>query len=276
MDCCVYTFFSQQILTLLVATTTGLPQGYNLPEGDGFSISAEVPFGEDSHETGGLASDCKEGEILHVDGTCTTPIITRNVFLYDAPEIPAVPISQPSSVPPPKVDRNVFLVSLPEDAPPPEPIVVPPPKQTSIVYVLNKKEEDIQKLIEVPTPPASNPEVYFVNYEEGENPTLPLGIDLETALSSAADAGGGVLGTDGGLGIATAGLGDGFGGDEGFGSNGGLGGVGFGVNGFGDNGGLGNAGGVGDGVIVAGVSGGFDGGNGGLGSQAPSGLYASP
>lgn len=282
----------------MVASTYGIPQGYQLHDGDGFPTSPEEPFGEDSHEEEipggnvGPVGGCKAGEIFHVDGTCATPIITRKVYLYDAPEIPAGPIGPPPSVPPPKVDRNVFLVSLPEKAPPLEPIIVPPPRQTSIVYVLNKKEEEVPKVIEVEAPPASKPEVYFVNYQEGENPTLPIGVDLETALSVAAEAGE-VLGVAGGFGDAADGFDDGLGGGTGFGSDGlagdggfvggtvngfiGSNGGAFGSTGFGGNGGLGSAGGgLGNGVIVAGISEGFGGTDRGLGSQTPSGLYSGP
>ena len=35
------------------------------------------------------------------------------------------------------------------------------------------------------------PEVFFVNYKDGENPTLPGGIDLQTALTQAATGEGG-------------------------------------------------------------------------------------
>ncbi|XP_063593756.1 ATP-dependent RNA helicase A-like [Penaeus indicus] len=265
-----------KVIYLSILSTYGIPQGYHLPDGDGFSHEEEYPGGND-----GPVGGCKEGEILHVDGTCTTPIITRKVYLYDAPDIPVGPIGPPPSVPPPKVDRNVFLVSLPEKAPPLEPIIVPPPRQTSIVYVLNKKEIETPKLIEVNPPPASNPEVYFVNYQEGENPTLPLGVDLETALSVATEAGE-VLGVAGGFGDAADGFNDGLGGGTGFDSDGltGDGGfVGGAINGFvgsnggafGINGGHANAGGGG-----AGVSEGFGATNGGIGAQTPSGLYSGP
>ncbi|XP_063593711.1 uncharacterized protein LOC134770677 [Penaeus indicus] len=55
----------------------------------------------------------------------------------------------------------------------------------SAVYILNKQPRENQKLIEVPAPPPSEPEVYFINYSEGENPILPNGIDLQTALNAA-------------------------------------------------------------------------------------------
>lgn len=55
----------------------------------------------------------------------------------------------------------------------------------SAVYILNKQPRENQKLIEVQAPPPSEPEVYFINYSEGENPILPNGIDLQTALNAA-------------------------------------------------------------------------------------------
>nr|XP_027217931.1 uncharacterized protein LOC113810452 [Penaeus vannamei] len=122
-----------------------------------------------------------------------------NVFVYDAPEQSQQPSGPPPSVPPPRVDHNILFVRLPEGGAGPEPIIVPPPRQENIVYVLNKNDgAGGQRVIEVTAPPATNPEVYFVNYEEGENPTLPIGVDLETALNAAASAGGQVIGGGGG------------------------------------------------------------------------------
>merc|ERR1739838_612673 len=51
-------------------------------------------------------------------------------------------------------------------------------------------EDGGQRVIEVPAGPASNPEVYFVNYGPGENPQLPGGVNLQTALGAAAAPGG--------------------------------------------------------------------------------------
>ncbi|XP_042885043.1 uncharacterized protein LOC122261446 [Penaeus japonicus] len=132
----------------------------------------------------------------------------------------------PPSVPPPKVEHNILFVRVPEAAPAPDPIVVPPPRQNNVVYVLNKQEEQAQQVIEVTPHPAADPEIYFVNYQEGENPTLPLGVDLETALSVASAAGGDVIGDGGaGAGLGVGGLdgGAGAGGVGGFGGNGGFG-----------------------------------------------------
>ncbi|XP_037792164.1 uncharacterized protein LOC119587509 [Penaeus monodon] len=177
--------------TLVVAVSSA-PQGYNLPTPSGPS--------------------CGEGQVKHVDGSCVTPEVKRRVFVYDVPANVAE-VSKPEYIPEPKVERNIIFVRLPEGAQGPEPIVVPPPQQQHVVYVLNKQSEQDQQVIEVPAPPPSNPEVFFVNYAEGENPTLPSGVDLQTALSSASQGNGQVVGGNG--------HGGGAGGGNGGGSNGG-------------------------------------------------------
>nr|XP_027210096.1 H/ACA ribonucleoprotein complex subunit GAR1-like [Penaeus vannamei] len=231
-----------------------------------------------------------EGEVLHVDGTCVIPEITRKVYLFNVPEQEQA-VGPAPSIPPPAVEHNILFVRLPEEGPAPEPIVLPPPRQNNIVYVLNKQDEQVQRVIEVPAQPQADPEIYFVNYQEGENPTLPIGVDLETALSSAAAAGGQVLGgLEGAGGIA--------GGEAGFG---GAGGVAGGEAGFGGAAGVagekpalvalrfrrwrrrkwlwhckwGGLGGVNGAGIGLGINGGASGLHSGQGSR-PSGLYNTP
>merc|ERR1711970_1478582 len=138
----------------------------------------------------GAGISCGEGEVLNVDGSCSRPVVTRNIFVYAAPEQPR-PIPGPVDVPPPKVDYNIVFVRAPENNGAQDPIIVPPPQQRTLVYVLGKKPEDGgQRVTEVPAGPASNPEVYFVNYGPGENPQLPGGVNLQTALGAAAAPGG--------------------------------------------------------------------------------------
>merc|ERR1712212_372682 len=135
------------------------------------------------------AAGCSGGKILHVDGTCVEPIVTKKVFVYDVPK--QEPSGPPPTVPPPRVEENILFVRLPEGGTGPEPIIVPPPRQNNIVYVLNKNDGSAgQQVIEVEAPPPSTPEVVFVNYKEGENPILPIGVDLETALNAATETGG--------------------------------------------------------------------------------------
>nr|XP_045581485.1 ATP-dependent RNA helicase A-like [Procambarus clarkii] len=258
-------------VSLLVAVASAAPQGYNLnrPVGPGFPIGG-----------------CKNGEILNIDGSCAIPKVTRQVYVYTAPEQPIIK-GPPPIIPQPEVISNILFIRAPEQPLQPEPIVVGPPRVSNVVYVLSKKQPNLgQKVIEVPAPPPKSPEVYFVNYGEGENPTLPGGVDLQSALNSAAHAGGQVVG--GGVGVGGGfgggvGVGGGFGGGVGVG--GGFGG-GVGVGG-GFGGGVGVGGGFGDDDFSAedGLGGGFGGGFGGGvgggfgvsgGVSKPSGLYGAP
>merc|ERR1712002_1383101 len=188
------------ICSLFVAVSWAMPQGCNAPSND---------------------ITCGEGEVLNVDGSCSRPVVTRNIFVYAAPEQPR-PLPGPVNVPPPKVDYNIVFVRAPEGNAAQDPIIVPPPQQRTLVYVLSKKPEDGgQRVIEVPAGPASNPEVYFVNYGPGENPQLPGGVNLQTALGAAAAPGGAgpagagpfrdaaIAGPDAGLGGANPGFGGG-------------------------------------------------------------------
>merc|ERR1712121_178699 len=211
----------------------------------------------------GAGITCGEGEVLNVDGSCSRPVVTRNIFVYAAPEQPR-PLPGPVNVPPPKVDCSIVLVRAPEGNAAQDPIIVPPPQQRTLVYVLSKKPEDGgQRVIEVPAGPASNPEVYFVNYGPGENPQLPGGVNLQTALGAAA-APGGAGAAPGGLdqfrdaNILDAGFG---GADTGFGgANPGFGGFGDATPAIGSVGGANPAfGGVNPGF--AGVDPGFGNGN---------------
>ncbi|XP_042879575.1 uncharacterized protein LOC122257998 [Penaeus japonicus] len=174
-------------------TIPGIPTGTDgeintvLSSGSGLStgVGADKKFD----------TECQEGEVRHVDGSCVVPEITRKVFVFSVPKQPQEPIDNIADLPVPKVEHNILFVRLPEGGVGPEPIVVPPPRQENIIYVLNKQGENGQRVIEVPAHPPSEPEIYFVNYEEGENPTLPGGLDLQTALGSAAEADGHFLGS---------------------------------------------------------------------------------
>ncbi|CAL4067450.1 unnamed protein product, partial [Meganyctiphanes norvegica] len=138
-------------------------------------------FGDQVQQPAVSLVSCANGEVLHVDGNCVKPMISRNIFVFAAP---AVPIQQGPTpeIPLPKVEYNIVFVRTPEKAESDEPIIVPPPQQKTLVYVLSKKGDAVgPQVIEVPAGPGHQPEVYYVNYEDGENPTLPGGIDLQTA-----------------------------------------------------------------------------------------------
>ncbi|XP_042888374.1 translation initiation factor IF-2-like [Penaeus japonicus] len=191
----------------LAAVALAAPQGYSAPApagggvplpvggpGPAVSVDAGLPA-----VGGGAPVSCLEGEVLNVDGTCSVPQITRHVYVFAAPDQP-VPQGPPPSIPPPQVEHNVIFIRAPEQGEGAEPIVVPPPQQQSVIYVLSKRPNTIggRPIIEVAAPPPSNPEVFFVNYGPNENPVLPGGIDLQSALSAAAPATGQLIGGDAG------------------------------------------------------------------------------
>ncbi|XP_076028429.1 uncharacterized protein LOC143017521 [Oratosquilla oratoria] len=161
---------------------------------------------------------CGVGEVRKVDGTCARPQVTRNFYVYDAPK-QEEPILPPPHIPDPKIDYNLIFIRTPENQGQSDPIVIPPPEQRTVVYVLNKEDENSdRKVIEVLPPPSQEPEVFFINYQDGENPQLPGGIDLHTALGSAVAQNGGFPRGDV-SGFEEAG---GFGGAGGLGVAGGL------------------------------------------------------
>ncbi|CAL4063111.1 unnamed protein product, partial [Meganyctiphanes norvegica] len=152
---------------------------------------------DNGNSNGGVINDirgtlsnepCPEEQVRHVDGKCHTPEITRNVFVYAAPEN-AVDLGPAPELPSPRVEYNIVFVRTPEFIEGADPIVVPPPQKKTLVYVLSKKQIlGGQQIIEVPSGSVQNPEVFYVNYRDGENPELPGGINLQDALSAAADA----------------------------------------------------------------------------------------
>lgn len=120
---------------------------------------------------------CPPKHVLNIDGSCSIPDITQKVFVYGSPH------NQPTvkpKVPKPKIEYSVVVIKQSESEKK-EPIVVPPPQRKTVVLVLNKESK--QKVIEVDAP-SGTPEVFFVNYKDGDNPILPGGIDLKTALEA--------------------------------------------------------------------------------------------
>ncbi|XP_047487225.1 pupal cuticle protein 36-like [Penaeus chinensis] len=220
-----------------VSSGVGFSNGGGFSSGSGFSggglsIRGGFPSGEGfSRERG--SGGCTAGTVLHVNGSCVTPEVTRRIYVYDAPPQLIQRSGTPPRIPSPRVEHNIVFVRVPEKGAGPEPIVIPPPQQEIIIYVLNKNEGDGgQRVIEVPTPPPSRPEVFFVNYADRENPQLPIGVDLQTALQAAVN-GGQVVG--GAAGASTSGGGrfrgaPALGGDV-FGGSGGFGGAGGGFGG---------------------------------------------
>nr|XP_045581431.1 pupal cuticle protein 36a-like [Procambarus clarkii] len=222
----------QVLSCMFAAAAAGLLQGYTLPVPHGHSSAGLGTFGGGAGSFGGGAGSfgggggfgsgvgsfggsqfsghsssvvsCGQGQVRHVDGSCVTPQVTRNLFLYKVPS--ATPIIGPRpNVPPPRVEDNILFIQYPEELLSQEPIVVPPPQQRNVVYVLNKRPHHDHKVIHAPGPEQPAPEVYFVNYAEGENPSLPSGGDLQSALNTASEGGGELIGSSGIDGISGTG-----------------------------------------------------------------------
>ena len=208
---------------------------------------------------------CPKGLERTIHGQCVQPAVSQDLFLFKAPSY-KVHHKKAHYKHKPKVHYNLVFIRSPtyEDHKI-RPLVVPPPKQQTLVYLLSKKPHGYkQDVIEVPLE-NSKPEVFFVDYKDGDNPVLPGGIDLKTALSQAAGPSDIHVGVeDAGIGgVALGGFGHGgfaAGGVESFG----VGGLGKGVGGLGVGFGKGGfaAGGVSDGGFAVG-----GGGKGGLGAE---------
>ncbi|XP_064090463.1 uncharacterized protein LOC135204266 isoform X2 [Macrobrachium nipponense] len=128
---------------------------------------------------------CPGNQIRHVDGQCVIPEISRRLFVIDVPKLETgVPSKQ--EVPSPKVEENILFIRTPEAFSGPGPIIAPPPQRRDTIFILRESPQgQDRRIIEVDTPPPQRPNVYFLNYDAGQRPTLPDGIDLETALQSA-------------------------------------------------------------------------------------------
>ncbi|XP_066986812.1 uncharacterized protein [Macrobrachium rosenbergii] len=168
-----------KVLVTFLAALTAAAEGSLLPT---YGLPPQPPpLPPPTYNGGGIS--CPDWQIFH-NGRCFVPEVTRNVHVYNIPHIPKPPGIRPP-VPHPKVEHNILFVRLPEELGEEEPIVVPPPQQKNIVYVLKEESDrDGPGVIHVPAPPKSNPEVYFVNVGQGENPLLPTGEDLQSALSN--------------------------------------------------------------------------------------------
>ncbi|MCL4128304.1 UNVERIFIED_CONTAM: hypothetical protein GTU68_041790, partial [Idotea baltica] len=224
--------------------------------GGGFSSggfgSGGGSFGGGGGFGGGFGGSCGQGQVRHVDGSCVEPIVNRNVYLYNAPRIQHNVGPKPQ-IPKPKVEYNVVFVRTPEGPQGQKPIVVPPPQQKTLVYVLTKSGTLDQQVIEVPAGPNQSPEVFYINYNEGDNPQLAGGLDLQSALASANAQQGQVIG-------------------GGSGGGGGFGGGSFG------------GGSIGGGFVGGSIGGGLSGGisigggssGGGLFGGKPSQTYGTP
>merc|ERR1719446_1449609 len=108
---------------------------------------------------------CGGGQIRSAGGQCITPQVTRNLYLYKAPQQSDQTLP-PRNIPNPKVHLNYVFVRTQNSVGGSNAVVVPPPKQKTLVYVLNRRPDALnQEVIEVPSAPVK-PEVFFVNYDQ--------------------------------------------------------------------------------------------------------------
>jgi len=155
-------------------------------------------------QTNLIQTQCKEGEVRKIDGRCGRMIITRNLYLYTAPKVERK-LGPAPIMPDPKIHYNYVFVKSPTDIGGVMPIVAPPPQQKTLVYVLNKRPgAQQQQVIEVANEP-TKPEVYFVAYDNGDNPKLPGGIDLQTALRNSMQHQGTIVENNSGSGASQSG-----------------------------------------------------------------------
>ncbi|MCL4167477.1 UNVERIFIED_CONTAM: hypothetical protein GTU68_064653, partial [Idotea baltica] len=157
---------------------------------------------------------CGPGQADDGTGNCVEAITSSNVFVFSGPNLP-VSYGPPPYIPKPKIDYNIVFVRTPEQAGQLDPIIVPPPQQRTIVYVLTKNGQVGQQVIEVPGAPGQAPEVFYVNYNDGDNPTLAGGVQLQDVISQQGQSGQIVSGRARDFGL---------GGDAGFAFGGGAGG----------------------------------------------------
>lgn len=126
---------------------------------------------------------CPRGLARRADGECVVPIVSKNVYLFNAPKPPKRVVYPAKNIPHPKIHYNYVFLKAPDALQRAKPVVIPPPRQKTLIYLLTKRNHGgIRQVIEIPSVPAE-PEVYFVTYKDGENLDLPGGIDLHTALS---------------------------------------------------------------------------------------------
>jgi len=210
--------------------------GDSLGGGAGAALGGAAGAGGAGGSTGAtiaLDEGCGNGQAKDHKGDCVDAMVTRNIYLYEAPALPVPAPIPPENIPQPKVHLNFVFIRTPTASSTQKPMVVAP-KQKTLVYVLSKKPTASETpVIEVEATP-SQPEVFFVEYNEGEDAQLPGDVTLQEALSQSVQAGvtvdalaspvadaagatgGAVLtGSTGGLSGATGGLNGGIGGHTG-------------------------------------------------------------
>lgn len=148
--------------------------------------SLETPQEAARPVPGGSDNGCLEGQVPRADGSCVTPEVTRSVYVFGVPETPRPSTTPPPLQPTPRVHEHVLLIRAPERWSAGRPLVLPPPAHKSVVYVLRKELPDEEpQVFDAPVTPPAHPEVFFVDYKDGDNVSLPNGLDLQQALQDA-------------------------------------------------------------------------------------------
>ncbi|XP_071543441.1 uncharacterized protein [Panulirus ornatus] len=196
----------------------------------GFDSSDEVFSGVGGISVGGggitfgsgvSGGGCGPGQVRHVDGNCVVPQVTRNLYVFNGPEVEPI-VGPPPQIPLPQVRHNVILVHASDSNVRQNTFVVPPAEERNTLYILQRTPEVEQEVIHLPETQKPTPDVFFVNYRDGDNPTLPTGEKLQDALVAASQGGSRVIGGGGiqGGGISVGGGFGGVGGVGGFGGSG--------------------------------------------------------
>merc|ERR1712212_884763 len=127
---------------MCLAAVAAKPLNYGSGGGSSFVSGGGSSFigGGGSGFGGGisLGDGCGGGQVRSADGGCVTPQVTRNLYLYSAPDI-QVPVGAAANLPSPKVHLNYVFVRTPSVTGGANAIVAPAPKQKTLVYVLSRR-----------------------------------------------------------------------------------------------------------------------------------------
>ncbi|XP_066974143.1 uncharacterized protein [Macrobrachium rosenbergii] len=130
----------------------------------GLSSNTNQDLVPKSHNNTG-SQPCPSGEVLHVDGKCTAPVVTYNYYGYVIPSEPQPSKETRPVLEPPKEVYNMIIIHLPEDDEKSESVVIPPPQQEGIIYILKEKSSrQGQHAIQVPESRKTKPKVFLITY----------------------------------------------------------------------------------------------------------------
>ena len=110
--------FLVQVISALVSAAVAFPQGYTPPTG--FYDQAPAPIFEPApaptyvqpapaptYVAAPVQPSCAAGEVMKGDGSCVRPIVSRNLYLFNAPAQETI-VNPPTHYPEPKVTNAAF------------------------------------------------------------------------------------------------------------------------------------------------------------------------